>query len=836
MKKIILVIGLISFLVFGKAQNMETLRTIPFDDGWYFKKSDIASGTDIFSFDVSSWRKLDLPHDWSIEDLPNQTPDTVVGPFSRNSIGKAATGFTVGGSAWYIKKFTTKETWKDKIVKILFDGVYMNSEVWINGHYLGIHPYGYTAFYYDLTTYVKPNGQENTLAVKVQNEGKNSRWYSGSGIYRHVWLSVTETTHVETWGVYITTPEVSADSAVVQINTTLTNRKTSLVNISLVTSIVSPEGKQITQIEQNLAIGASANKLNTCKLNVLKPALWSIETPFLYKAITEIKIGNQLIDRVETFFGIRNIQFDANNGFLLNGKKVLLKGGCIHHDNGILGAAAYDRAEERKIEILKNNGFNAIRTSHNPPSQQLLDACDKMGMLVIDEAFDTWVRPKNPEDYNLYFNQWWKKDLQSMIMRDRNHPSIIMWSIGNEIYEAPDLLGQETGKNMVDEVHNLDKTRPVTEAMVYLPPYTKKSWADYEPHIKYLDVDGYNYFLESKSIHFQRDSATLNRFDTEHKKHPQKVFYSSESLPQEALENWNKVEKNPYILGCFKWTAFDYIGEAGLGVSRLIGKTKQIPGGLMGMGLFFKNEWPIVISGSGDFDLIGNKKQASYYQDVVWNRSKIEMLVHQPIPDDKKEAVATWGFPDELKSWTWPGQEGKKMQINVYTRSERVKLELNGKVVAEQDVPKESITAQFEITYNPGVLIARCYCNDKETGSDTLKTAGKPVAIRLKADRNSIKANRNELSFISVEVIDSKGNVVSNVNDLLVKYQIEGNAEIAAVGNGNPAEVGSFQQNGKKVYHGQGLVIVRPKGNAGKIVLKAEANGLKNAQIAISTF
>jgi beta-galactosidase len=828
----IIVFLMLSAKLFSQTPG-DSSRTMSFDENWLFAKGNI-SGAEQPAFDVSGWRTLDLPHDWSIEDLPNQTPDTVVGPFSRNSIGKAATGFTVGGTAWYIKKFTTAETWNNKIVTVLFDGVYMNSDVWINGHYLGNHPYGYTAFYYDLSNYLNPDGKENTLAVKVQNEGRNSRWYSGSGIYRHVWLSVTETIHVETWGVAITTPEISSDSASVQITTNLSNWKTSAESISLVTSIVSPEGKQVEQIQQNLAIDAGLSKSNTCKLNVSKPELWSIETPVLYKAITEIKIGNKLLDRVETTFGIRKIQFDANNGFLLNGKKVLLKGGCIHHDNGILGAAAFDRAEERKIEILKKNGFNAIRTSHNPPSQQLLDVCDQLGMLVIDEAFDTWVRPKNPDDYNLYFNQWWKKDLQSMILRDRNHPSIIMWSIGNEIYEAPDLLGQETAKNMVDEVHRLDKTRPVTEAMVYLPGYTKKGWADYEPHIKYLDIDGYNYFLESKSIHFQRDTATLNRFDSEHKKHPQKVFFSSESLPLEALENWNKVEKSPYVLGCFKWTAFDYIGEAGLGVSRFIDKTKQIPGGLMGMGLFFRNEWPIVISGSGDFDLIGNKKQASYYQDVVWHRSKIEMLVHEPIPEDKKEAVATWGFPDEMKSWTWNGLEGKKMQVSVYTRSEKVKLELNGKVIAEQDVPKESITAQFEITYNPGILIARCYDNGRETGADTLKTTGKPVAIRLKADRNSIKASRNELSFISVEVVDSKGNVVPNCNDLVIKYQLEGNAEIAGVGNGNPAEVSSFQKPERKVFRGKGLVVLRPKGNAGKIVVKASATGLKDGLAQIS--
>lgn len=814
------------------AQKNVNTRTIPFDSAWLFTNVSVANAEQP-SFNDANWRKVNLPHDWSIEDLPNQATDQVVGPFSKNSIGKASTGWTVGGTGWYRKKFVTLKNQENKQVSIHFDGVYMNADVWLNGFHLGNHPYGYTPFYYDLTPYLKPLGQENILVVKVRNEGKNSRWYSGSGIYRHVWLTVTDPVHVDTWGVYITTPEVTKDKATVNVSTTIKNKGKSNSAISLVTTIFDPKGKAVGNSIKKIQIEVGKSIIDEETVILSNPVLWSIETPQLYKAITEIKNNDQTIDEVETVFGVRTIKFDGTDGFSLNGKKLILKGGCIHHDNGPLGAVSLYRAEERKIEILKKSGYNAIRASHNPPSQALLDACDKLGMLVMNEAFDTWVKPKNPHDYNLDFNAWWQRDLEAMVLRDRNHPSLIMWSIGNEIYEAPDLLGQEIGKKLADEVRKLDPTRAVTEAMVYLPPYTQTPLEGYKPYLKNLDVDGYNYFLESKSIHFQRDSATVHFFDTQHAENPNKAYVVTESLPLFALENWEKSVESPYMIGSFKWTAFDYIGEAGLGKSRL--KKERVPEikGIMGMGQFFKDEWPIFNSGSGDFDLIGNKKQASYYQDVVWRNSPIELLVHYPIPEGMKEAVATWGFPDVIKSWTWPGQEGKKMQVHVYSRSKVVKLELNGKVIAEQTIPKGSITATFDIEYQPGTLVAKGFDGATKTGESSLITTDKAYGIRLIADRSSINADQNDLSYINVEVIDKKGNVVPNIDDLEITYEIEGNGSIAAVGNGNVADMSSFQAPHKKVYQGRGLVILKSNGTEGKITLKAHAKGLVSSLVEV---
>jgi len=832
MKKIISFLLLLFCMSAVFAQSNTHQRTMLFDDNWRFKKDSIIDGSSM-SFDDTKWRVLDLPHDWSIEDLPNQNADTVTGPFSRSSIGQSATGFTVGGTGWYRKKFTTTKADEKKLFTIHFDGVYMHSDVWLNGHLLGNHPYGYTPFYYDLTPFLNPAGQENVLAVKVQNEGKNSRWYSGSGIYRHVWLTVTEPVHVAVWGVYITTPVVSKNSAVIQVKSTINNEQISAGNISLLTTILSPSGKTVAQTQKALMLEANASKTDSQNITLSNPILWSLEAPELYKVVTEIKSGNKTIDRVETSFGIRSIRFDASNGFTLNGKRVILKGGCIHHDNGPLGAAAIDRAEERKIELLKELGYNALRLSHNPPSQQLLNACDRLGMLVIDEAFDMWELAKNPQDYHLYFKEWWQKDLDAMIMRDRNHPSVILWSIGNEIYEAPDTAGYRIAKMLAEEVRKLDATRAVTAGIVYLPGFTKKPWEDYEPYLAQLDVDGYNYFLESTSKFFVRDSATSHRFETEHAKHPQKTFIVTEYTPQSALENYEYSLKNPYMLGSFKWTAMDYIGEAGIGRPIQLPVSQKLPSGIIRMGFFYRPVWSVFNAYCGDLDLIGNKKQAAYYQDVVWKKSPVELLVHRPIAEGMQEVIAPWGFPDELKSWTWPGQEGKKILVHVYTRSKQVKLELNGKVIAEQKVPDSSITATFEIEYQPGTLVAKSYDNGKETGSSSLTTTGKPVAIRLIADRSTIKANINDLSYVSAEIIDENGNVVPYIDDIEITYQLTGNATIAGVGNGSFDDASSFQQPHKKVYQGKGLAIIRPDGKTGTVTLTASAKGLKDAVVKI---
>ncbi len=806
-------------------------RAVSFDKSWRFIK-DTLKGAENPGYNDSEWRTLNLPHDWSIEDLPNQKEGEVQGPFTKASIGKAATGFTVGGIGWYRKTFILDNSYKGKKTYILFDGVYMDADVWINGHHLGNHPYGYTSFSYDLTNYLTAIGKPNVIAVRAKNLGKNSRWYSGSGIYRHVWLLPMNEVRTKLWGNFVTTPAVSSNQATINSQITVENTSSQKKAITVKFELLNSLGQVVTSKMQPLIIPRDSSAVLSQKLIVTNPKLWGLDNPVLYKSRVSLIADNKVIDRTETPFGIRSLKFDGQKGLLLNGQVVKLKGGCVHHDLGPLGAASIDRAEERKVELIKKAGYNAIRLSHNPPSPGFLNACDRLGMLVLDEAFDMWEKAKNPEDYHLYFKDWSQRDLESIILRDRNHPSVMMWSIGNEIFEASDSAGYRNAKRLSEEVRKLDPTRPITDAIVFLPGYTQKPWAAYEPHVANLDIDGYNYFLD-RSIYFQRDSATLHRFETERAKHPDKLYLSTEYLPGSALENWDETEKYPWFLGGFCWTAIDYIGEAGLGKSLTVPESQKLPKGIMGIGLFYRNNWPVYNAYCGDLDLIGDRKTESYYKNVVWRNNPIEMLVHRPVPAGQKEVIATWGMPDEIKSWTWPGEEGKKMQVDVYTRSKTVKLELNGKVIAVQDVPVGSITATFQIEYQPGILVAKSFDGDKETGSSILSTAGKPVGIRLIADRKKINADPNDLSFVSVEVIDSKGNVVPSVDGLQINFKLTGAAEIAAVGNGSPSDMSSFQQHHKQVYQGKAQAIVRPTGTIGTATLTAVADGLNGGEVQI---
>ncbi|HPT31604.1 MAG TPA: glycoside hydrolase family 2 TIM barrel-domain containing protein, partial [Prolixibacteraceae bacterium] len=541
-----------------KGKLPENSRTVSFDADWLFLKGN-PSGAENPAFDDSGWRKLDLPHDWSIEDLPEQIPDSIVGPFSKASVGKMSTGYTIGGTAWYRKHFTLNRNDEGKVAYLRFDGVYMNSDVWINGKHVGFHPYGYTSFYYDITPFLKAAGQINCVAVQVKNEGRNARWYSGSGIYRHTWLTLVNPVHIGEWGVFVTTPVVNEAAAEVKVATTLLNSGKENVPVTVRTEIIDPQGNVKANIQEETSVSGSSNSVFEQKVTIDRPALWSVDQPELYRARVTVSTGKKVKDQTVTTFGIRKITIDARNGMLLNGKPLELKGGCFHHDNGPLGAAIIDRAEERKIEILKKAGYNAIRCSHNPPSPELLDVCDRLGILVMDEIFDNWEKEKvSPEDYSKDFKEWWQSDLRSMIMRDRNHPSVFLWSVGNEIREAMDTAGLRIITNLVKEVKRLDPTRGVTEALMDFSGRRGEAsrWDAAAPHMALLDVMGYNYLY--------------SRYEADHEKHPDRVMVATEFMPLYALENWQMVEKHPYVIGNFAWVCMDYLGEAGVGLSRLV--------------------------------------------------------------------------------------------------------------------------------------------------------------------------------------------------------------------------------------------------------------------------
>ncbi len=801
-----------------------------YDRDWRLLKAD-APGAENAAFDDSAWRTLDLPHDWSLEDLPpatngpspavSETPTApnspatgggrgrgranfpVVGPFSPESPGGTATGYTLGGTGWYRKHFVLGHETLGKRITIEFDGVYMNSDVWLNGHPLGNHPYGYTSFAYDLTEFLNPPGQENVLAVRVRNLGKNSRWYSGSGIYRHVVLQVTDPLCVGQWGVSVVTPQVTKKKATVNVVTAVENGRNAGAALTLRLKLRGPTGRTLQTAETNVQVTTGGHVEIPLTFEVKSPPLWSLDAPLLCQAEVEILVGGKVVDSTTTTFGIREIKFSVENGFTLNGVPVKLRGGCMHHDNGPLGSAAIDRAEERRVELMKANGFNAIRTSHNPPSTVFLDACDRLGVLVLDEAFDCWEQGKNPDDYGKYFDAWWQRDLDSMILRDRNHPSVILWSIGNEIPQRATARGYVIEKQLSDEVRRLDPTRPVTEAICGL--WDGRPWSETATDFTFLDVGGYNY--------------QVGQYEQDHQKFPDRIIVGTESFPNDMANVWRVVDRNSYVLGDFVWTSMDYLGEAGIGNAR--------PNNERGA-----TSWPWFNANCGDLDLCGFKKPQSYYRDVVWSRSKLEMFVHRPIPPGRREIVSGWGWPDELASWTWPGNEGEPMQVNVYSQCDTVRLELNGKEIAAKKINGGRLTARFDVPYAAGELKAVGLKNGKIIATKILRTVGPAKKVRLIVDRATIRADRNDLAYVTVEITDAKGNLLPDATNL-VHFTLTGPGELAAVGSGAPNVPESFRQPQHTAWHGRCLAILRPLGPVGKLALRAEADGLLAAEVAV---
>ncbi len=782
-------------------QNSARLRL--FDLSWKFYKGEL-QGAEIPGFNDSRWRKVDLPHDWSIEDLPGQKKGEIIGPFDKNSIGVFYTGYTIGGTGWYRKNFIVDRADQDKEFSICFNGVYMESDIWLNGHHLGSHKHGYTPFCYNLNSFLNPSGKENTIAVHVKNTGANSRWYSGSGIYRHVWLRVTDKLNIPVWGVFVTTPEVSADKSAVKALVSVENKSGSGYEFTLRNTILSPEKEEVAVSEKNEKLGAGEKKEVEQLFDVRKPQLWSDESPSLYSLKSELISGGKIIDSEVTTFGIRSIIFTPENGFLLNGKHVILKGACIHHDNGPLGSVAFDRADQRKIAILKAAGFNAIRTSHNPPSQGFLDACDRAGILVMDEAFDMWEKPKRADDYHLFFDKWHKTDLQSMIYRDRNHPCVILWSIGNEISERADPAGLKIAGELKGIIKDLDTTRPVTEAICEFWETKGRPWDDSAPAFALFDVCSYNY--------------VFGEYEKDHARYPQRVIAGTESFAMDIYDNWKMANEKSYVTGDFVWTGMDYLGEAGIGQAMTDSTTMC---------------WPWINSNCGDIDIIGYKKPQAFYRDVVWDRSRLEMAVEEPAPEGKAWLIRAWGWPREYPGWTWPGNEGKQMKVNVYTKCDEIKLELNGKLIATQrSAPGSRFTYKFNVPYEAGELKAIAFSSGKEQAVKSLITTGPVEMIKIIPDRPAITSDRNDLAYLTVELTDAGGNRVPYAESG-IKFHVEGDAELAAVDNGNPRDPKSFQADSCNAWHGRCMVVLRPTVRSGKATLTAHCGKLASVSSVI---
>lgn len=799
MKKILLFVVIFSlFILAAKSQDNLASKNQLFNFGWKFKLGDVLNAQ-LNDFDDSNWRSLDLPHDWSIEGNVK----------FKNPSGNDG-GYFPAGIGWYRKSFHVAAPQKDVNTTIYFEGIYMNSEVYINGKSLGIYPYGYTSFSYDLTPYLV-YGKINTIAVKVDNSRqKNSRWYTGAGIYRNVWFISKHNISVPKWGIGIKTESISAKVAIVRLNTTIENKNSTSAEVLVKTTIFDTAGNLIAKSQQRLETSKLDKKSLETVLTVKKPNLWSPDNPSLYIARVEVLKGKQLLDRVDTRFGIRSVTFNSKNGLILNGKTIKLNGGNVHHDNGSLGAAAYDRAEIRKAELLKAAGFNAVRSSHNPPSTKFLEACDSIGLFVIDESFDGWRSKKTDYDYAMYFDQWAKKDVQAMVLRDRNHPSIILWSIGNEIIERKEPRAVTTAKMLRDAIREIDKTRPVVSAMTTWD----NDWEIFDSLMAQHDVAGYNY--------------QLHRAPKDHERVPERIIVQTESYPRDAFANWKLVNDHPYIIGDFVWTAMDYLGESGIGRWYYTG---EVTGEHYDRDLF-----PWHGAYCGDIDLTGSRKPISYYRDLLYNKGpKLHLAVREPNPEPLHIHETLWSVWPTWDSWTWNGFEGKDLAVEVYSSYPKVRLYLNGSVVGEKFTEEnEKFMATFHVSYVAGELKAVALDQtNKEVETRILNTASKPTQIRLKADRNYIKATGLDLSYITAEIIDGQGTVCPSEMDR-ISFEIEGPGLLVGIDNANLKDTELYKGSSRKVWKGRALGIVRGLPQQGNIQVKVKYPGIPETKIVLT--
>jgi beta-galactosidase len=779
-------------------------QVINFNKDWKFFPGDTISAKEP-AFNDAKWRSLQLPHDWSIE-----------GSFSEKHPTTFNQGALPAGIGWYRKTFSLPQATINQKVYINFDGVYRNSEVWINGHSLGKRPNGYISFRYDITPHLKLGKEKNIIAVRVDNSLQpSSRWYTGSGIYRKVWLDITEHLAVDQWGTFVTTPQVTNSFAIIKIQYQIKNNSVARQRIKLIHHVFDQAGKLVESIQpsEEIMIPNPVAK-GVAEVEISNPVLWSIDRPYLYKVVTKIIQNGKTLDAYQTSFGIRSFRFDAQKGFFLNDKPLKILGVCNHHDLGALGAAFNTRAAERQLEILKAMGCNAIRTAHNPPAPELLDLCDKMGFLVMDEAFDMWKKRKNKFDYNIDFDEWHKKDLEDMVRRDRNHPSIIVWSIGNEIREQFDSTGITIARELTNIVKSLDTTRPVTCALTENVPEKNFIYRSGS-----LDVLGFNYkqdaypelpkrFYGEKFMATETASALATRGYYEMPSDSNRVWppdsksknHGNADHTASAYDNtyaywgdthedsWKAVKKYDFISGVFVWAGFDFLGE-------------PVP-----------YEWPSRSSYYGIIDLAGFPKDVYYMYQSEWTSKPVLHI-----------------FPH----WNW--KAGQTIDVwAYYNNADEVELFLNNKSLGTKKKTGDSLHVMWRVRYAPGTIKAVSRKNGRVVLTKEIKTAAEPAKIQLIADRKAINANGDDLSFITVKILDKKGNIVPNA-DNLVRFSIKGQGKLVGVDNGNPVSIESFKASERKAFNGLCLAIIQTNGKKGDIKVEASSHGLTSQSILLKS-
>ena len=857
---ILLVVLLIPTFIFGQNESW-TRERASFDRGWLFQKGDPASsegkldyenikqdllatgqkylrgdqtpqqstmGQDVPytqpGFDDSTWRRLDLPHDWAIEgDFQQSLP---------GDIGKRP----FAGVGWYRKHFNIPIGEKGRQVYIDFDGAMAYPAVWVNGHFVGGWAYGYASFRLDLTPYLK-YGDDNVIAVRLDNPPNSSRWYPGSGIYRNVWLVTTNSVHVAQWGTYLTTPAVSTTSAELHLAITVENDQNSEVNAQTRTFIFDPSMKPVAiQESPAKAIAGSASRVIEASLTISNPQLWSIESPRLYTARVEIVRNGKVVDSYDTTFGVRTVKFDVRQGFLLNGKHVYLQGVCDHHDLGALGSAINYRALERQLEILKEMGVNAIRTSHNPPAPELLDLADRMGFVVMDEGFDMWIGQKRSNDYHRAFPDWHEIDWRAQIRRDRNHPSVVIWSIGNEVGEQRDAKGHKVAAELTAIAHEEDPTRPTTSAANYAN-------SGYNGFQKTVDVFGSNYrWMEYDK--FQKENplqpivgtetaSTISSrgeyfFPVSDDKSKGRADFQVSSYDLYAPPwAWSPdtefaaQDKNPFVAGEFVWTGFDYLGEPtpyDRDSKTMLDFTD--PAERARAEAELKQSGVITVPSRSSYfgivDLCGFKKDRFYIYQARWR------------PDLPMAHI--------LPHWNWPERIGQITPVHVYTSGDEAELFLNGRSLGRKKRGQFEYRLRWDdVRYEPGELRVVAYKNGQHWAEDVVRTTGPASRVELQADRSTITADGNDLAFIAVKIADKNGRQVPRSKNRL-HVKISGPGEVVAMDNGDATDLEAFQSTSRRAYNGLALVIVRGKREqSGRVLVRVAADGLSPAKINIYT-
>ena len=781
---------------------------LDWDAGWLFSKSDSAL-TMTPGFADAGWRAVRVPHDWSMEEP--LSPDYGSG-----------NGYAAGGIGWYRKHFTLDPAQRDRLVTVAFDGVYDHAEVWINGQFVGGRPYGYSSFAFDLTRHVRFDG-DNVVAVRVDHSRYgDSRFFTGSGIYRHVHLQLMDRLHLGQWGTFVTTPKVADAAASVRVETDVVNSAAEPREFVLQSEVIAPDGRVVATRSALGRLEAGGKQTFTQELDVAQPQRWSLEAPVLYAVRNRVSVAGIAVDETTTPFGIRTIAFDADKGFFLNGRSVKLKGVCIHHDAGSLGAAVPAAVLERRLRQLRELGVNAIRTSHNPPAPELLDLCDQLGLLVQDEAFDEftptkkkWVQGWNVGEPGKYgygesFAEWSVRDTEDMVRRDRNHPSIIMWSIGNEIDYANDpfshpILGASyrplnppaselvrLGAPLVAAVKRFDSTRPVTSARANVAMSDAVGYGDL------LDVDGYNY--------------QELRYPVDHAKFPRRIIYGSEN--RHDYSAWAAVRDNDYISGQFLWTGIDYLGEAG--------------------------KWPNRGSGSGLLDLCGFKKPLAWFRQSLWSDRPMVHLSAAVVTEPNRASTATQGTPalDRARRprseehWNWP--QGANVTVTCYANCQEIELTLNGRLLATKQLAEAVEGAlTFSVPYETGTLKAVGRKDGKAVAEFTLQTAGPASRIELVPDQVQLLSDRQGVSCVEYRIVDAEGRRVPDAV-LPVSFTFSGSAEILGIGNGDLSNIEDPRAPTHQAYQGRGLIVVRRNGTTGDVVLAATAPGLTPGRLVLA--